>query len=292
VGIGGASEAPTVWGNPGGAAEIDDYDQQTQPDETATVSLPRPRDSATPLPWPTPPPALPPEDIMSATSNLSFINSQVAAGGHFTDKPNLVRRAVTISRQAGCGAQIVADLLAARLQSHRTEIAEPWTVFDRNLMEKVLEEHKLPKYLANYLPEDRISALEDMIKNIFGLHPPQETIVKQTAETILGLAELGNAILIGRGGNITTAILPHVLHVRLVAPLGPRIEHVCQDQGLTPAQAREFCQREDLGRERYLKKYFQADINDPVHYHLVINTALIKYDLAARLIEEALLRLG
>jgi cytidylate kinase len=229
---------------------------------------------------------------MSATNYLSFINSQITASDHSAPKPSLVRRAVTISRQAGCGAQVVSELLAARLQTHHPENTGPWTVFDRNLMEKVLEEHQLPKYLASFLPEDRISALEDMLDDIFGLHPPQETIVKQTAETILGVAEFGNAILIGRAGNIITAKLPHVLHVRLVAPLDQRIEHVCRGRGMTPVQARDFCEREDLGRERYLKKYFKADINDPLLYHLVINTGLIKYEFAARLIEEALLRLG
>jgi cytidylate kinase len=116
--------------------------------------------------------------------------------------------------------------------------------------------------------------------------------VKQTAETILGLAELGGAILIGRAGNIITAKLPHVLQVRLVAPLEQRIARVTQDQGLTAAEARDFCLREGQGRERYLKKYFHADINDPLRYHLVINTGLVSYDLAARLIESALLALG
>ena len=232
------------------------------------------------------------ETIMSATNHLYFINRQVAAGGHHATKPGQIRRAVTISRQAGCGARVVAELLAARLQAHPVENSMPWTIFDRNLMEKVLEEHQLPKYLADFLPEDRISALEDMLSDIFGLHPPQETIVKQTAETILGLAELGGAILIGRAGNIITAKLPHVLQVRLVAPLEQRIARVTQDQGLTAAEARDFCLREGQGRERYLKKYFHADINDPLRYHLVINTGLVSYDLAARLIESALLALG
>jgi cytidylate kinase len=229
---------------------------------------------------------------MSATNHLYFINRQVAAGGHYVAKPGQVRRAVTISRQAGCGARVVAELLTARLHAHPAENPVPWTIYDRNLMEKVLEEHQLPKYLADFLPEDRISALEDMLSDIFGLHPPQETIVKQTAETILGLAELGGAILIGRAGNIITAKLPHVLQVRLVAPLEQRIARVTQDQGLTPAEARDFCLREGQGRERYLKKYFNADINDPLRYHLVINTGLVSYDLAARLIESALLALG
>jgi cytidylate kinase len=53
--------------------------------------------------------------------------------------------------------------------------------------------------------------------------------------------------------------------------------------------ARQFCLREDLGRKRYLKKYFNADVEDPLLYHLTINTGLVSYEHAARMIAEAVL---
>jgi hypothetical protein len=112
-----------------------------------------------------------------------------------------VRRAVTISRQAGCGALVVAEKLAHYLQEHSPKDACPWTVFDRNLMEKVLEDHNLPTRLARFMPEDRASQIEDILADVFEVHPPAETMLHQTAETILKLATLGNVILIGRGGN-------------------------------------------------------------------------------------------
>jgi len=167
-----------------------------------------------------------------------------------------------------------------------------WTVFDRELMSKVLADHKLPQYLAQFLPEDRASRIEDTLADIFGVHPPAETVVKQTTETMLQLAVLGGVILIGRAGNIVTAKLPHVLHVRLVAPLEERIERICRDDHKTPAEARKFCLEEEQSRARYLKTYFHADINDPLQYHLVINTSLVGYDHAAQLIGDAVLRLG
>jgi hypothetical protein len=42
------------------------------------------------------------------------------------------------------------------------------------------------------MPEDRVSDLTDLIDEMFGLHPPFWTLVNQTAETILRLAEQGN----------------------------------------------------------------------------------------------------
>jgi len=226
---------------------------------------------------------------MTTTSFLSFVNSQMSADIYpARHHSNSVRRAVTISRQAGCGAREIGENLAAILQAHDPKHPSPWQMFDRNLMDQVIAEHRLPKNLAFFFPEDRKPAMEDILEELFGLHPRQDTIIRQTAETMLGLAETGNVILIGRAGNIITAKVPHVLHVRLIAPLDDRIEHACKAYALNPDEARSFCLREDLGRARYVRKYFRTDVNDPLHYHLVINTGMVSYDLAAKIIANAL----
>jgi cytidylate kinase len=231
--------------------------------------------------------------MMNATLDrcFSFINSHTAAPGHAAAESR-VRRAVTISRQAGCGAVSIAEKLAHYLQQHAPPENPKWTVFDRELMDKVLADHKMPKYLAQFLPEDRVSQIEDTLAEIFGVHPPTHKVVQQTAETLLQLAELGSAILIGRAGNIVTAKLPNVLHIRLVAPLDDRIERICRDDNKSPAEARKFCTEEEHARARYVRTYFNADINDALLYHLVINTSRVGCETAARIIGDAVLHLG
>jgi len=219
---------------------------------------------------------------------LSFIHSQTA---NIAVEPG-VRRAVTLSRQAGCGAVIVAEKLAAQLQERAPlPSGVAWTVFDRDLMKKVLEDHNLPAYLEKFLPEDRISQIEDTLADIFGLRPTVDTLIQQAAETLMKLAGLGGVILIGRAGNIVTAGMPNVLHVRLVAPLDDRIARISRDDHKTPDDARKFCLEEEQARTRFLKTYFNVDINDPLHYHLVINTSLMGYENAAKLIADAVLKL-
>ena len=220
-------------------------------------------------------------------SCLSFINSQTS----IAPKPAVVRRAVTISRMAGCGAMYVADKLAEYLQQKAPPEGVQWTVFDRQLMNKVLEDHKLPKFLAGFIPEDRASFLEDTLADIFHTHPTADQMVKLISETILKLAELGNVIIVGRGANIVTAKMPHVLHVRLVASLEDRIERVCREYNKTPAEARKYCEEGDPARTRYLKTYFKTDINDPLHYHMVINTSRLDYGQTAKLIGDAVLKM-
>ncbi len=221
---------------------------------------------------------------------LSFINSQIRNGkGRYGAEAAGQIRAVTISRQVGCGASAVAQKLAEYLQARRPEDEPHWTVFDRNLVERVLEEHNLPQRLAKFMPENWISEIEDTIDELFGLHPPSWILVRQTAETILRLAKLGDVIIIGRGANIITAKLNSAFHVRLVAPQEKRVQHIQEKEHLDRSAALEFIHREDKGRQRYLKRYYRKDINDPLLYHLVINTELMGYERAARLIGDVVL---
>jgi cytidylate kinase len=223
---------------------------------------------------------------------LSFINSQARPleGGRNGPESKRGYRVVTISRQAGCGALVVGENLAKHLQSHAPKDGRAWTVFDRNLVAKVLQDHELPERLARFLTEDKTSDLTDTLDELFGLHPPSWLLVRQTAETILHLAELGQVIFIGRGANLVTGRMHDAFHVRLVGTFEKRLEHVQAYNHLEAKAAREFILREDRGRERYLRKYFGQDIADPLLYHLVINTDLIPYERAARMIGEAVVQ--
>ena|SRR5580765_7228872 len=221
----------------------------------------------------------------------AFINCQMQPAGSADSPAKAGRRwrAVTISRQAGAGAHAVAARLAEYLQAAGGRDAKPWLVFDRNLTGKVLEEHDLPANLAKFMPEDRVSAIADTMEEFFGLHPPTWILVRETADTILHLAELGNVILIGRGANVVTSKLAHVFHVRLVGSLEKRIANVQANRQLTKDAALEFIRREDAGRRRYLKTYFHKNIDDPLLYHLIINTDSISPAKAAEIIGDAVL---
>jgi Cytidylate kinase-like family len=221
---------------------------------------------------------------------LEFINSQTqqvrpSAVAVMTHLP-----VITISRQAGSGSHEVAEQLIARLHASAQPDEPPWAVFDRDLVKKVFEDDDLPGRLAEAMPEDRVSEISDTLDQLFGLRPSSWVLVRKTADTILHLAELGNVVIIGRAGNVITGALDHALHVRLVGSLLHRIEHVMKYEGLSRPQAEEYVRQHDLGRKRYLKKYYDVDIDDPLGYHLVINTDRMSYAEAASTIAGAVAR--
>lgn len=220
---------------------------------------------------------------------LAFINCQLrpAARPALASKNGWRWRAVTISRLAGAGAHEVAEKLAEYLETHLTPESS-WAVFDRNLVEKVLEDHHLPARLAKFMPEDRVSEIQSTMDELFGLHPPSWTLVQKSSETILHLAELGNVILIGRGANVVTSKFDNVFHVRLVGSLEKRLAYVQKERQLERNAAVQFIHDEDRGRRRYLRQYFHKDVDDPLLYHIVLNTDLVGYEGAARIVGSAL----
>jgi cytidylate kinase len=195
--------------------------------------------------------------------------------------------AITISFQTGSGAHEIARTLANLLQKNEAEASTAWTVFDRQLVEKVLEEHHLPKTLAKFMPEDRRSFIRDVMEELVGLHPPSWVMVPQVAETVLHLAEAGHVILVGRGASFITARMPNVFHVRLIASLPRRIERVRKLENLSAQAAAKFIAQRDRRSGRYLKTYFHARADDDLLYHLVINTDLLPDPTAAQLIADA-----
>ena len=194
--------------------------------------------------------------------------------------------AVTIASQTGAGAHEIARQLAGILEKTEYGGKAAWTVFDRQLVEKVLGEHHLPKNLAKYMPEDRRSFIQDVMDELLGLRPPSWVMVPRIAETILHLAEAGHVIMVGRGANFITARMPNVFHVRLVASLPKRTERVQKSNGLTREEAAKFIARTDRGRGRYAKTHFHGHVEDNLLYHLVINTDRILCPAAAQLIAD------
>ncbi len=212
-------------------------------------------------------------------------------GNASRQKKALANPFVTISREAGAGGITIGQKLIEFLKKNDKAASGSWTVFDKNLVTKVLEEHNLPARFAELMPEGQVPGVEQFIEELYDLRPSEEALLHKTTQTIFHLAQLGNSVLVGRGSNIITQKLPYGFHVRLVAPRDKRIPHIQEYYRLTRERAVAFIKAEDTGRKKYLKKYFDKDIDDPLLYDLVINTDSVPYEDTALIIGEEILRI-
>lgn len=197
---------------------------------------------------------------------------------------------VTLSREAGAGAVTVSGLLVRILNADKSAERCPWAVFDREIAEQVIQERHLPGATLKFMGENAGSEIRDLIEEIFKLHPPTVSLVRQISETIAQIARLGHAVIIGRGGSVLTRRRPEGVHVRLIAPREKRIAFVAKVKSLSLAEAASWVDREDSGRREYLKKYFNRNVEETLLYDLVINTERVSHEAAAEMIAGLVLR--
>jgi cytidylate kinase len=222
----------------------------------------------------------------------SYEKARIYIGQHYSDsaESKLLKRRlnpgpiITISRETATGAVVVCERLAEYFNLRAKEEYNDWTYFDRGLIEKVMEDHHLPDHFRKLLDEEKPARIDTWFGEILGITPSKLSLLHKTSHTILRLADLGNVIVVGRGSNIITSKLPQSFHVRLVAPLNFRIENAMNLYKLTRKKAAEFIKEEDDARRNYILKYFHKNIEDPLLYHLVINTDLLSFDEIAELI--------
>jgi cytidylate kinase len=202
------------------------------------------------------------------------------------EKPGMLQRpTITISRQSGAGALTVANLVAKQLDStHQGDPPCSWAVFDRNLAQRILEDHQLSTTMERFIPEDAKLPLTDALESALGLHPSFWLLRQHTVETIRRLAMQGNVILVGRGASAITLQLAHVLHIRLVAPFADRVANFSDYHQLTQEKAARLVRETDDRRRRYVRAYFEMDPDDPINYDLIINTGRSGFEHAAQMI--------
>jgi len=191
---------------------------------------------------------------------------------------------ITLSRQTGVGAELICEKIIEFFKMYNIDEESNWGFFDKRLIEKVIEDHGLPSSYYKYLDVEVRSQMNEFFGEIFGVAPSKMKLLHKTTETIYHLGEFGNVIIVGRGSNIITSNLKNAFHVRLVAPIHDRIENCRQLYGMSKKEAEDFIKHEDKERKEYLKNYFHRDIENPLLYHIVINTHLHTFEEVAQII--------
>ncbi|MBI4767777.1 MAG: cytidylate kinase family protein [Deltaproteobacteria bacterium] len=95
-------------------------------------------------------------------------------------------------------------------------------------------------------------------------------------------------VLLGRGANFILEGIPHVLRVRLIAPLEVRVERAIIKNETARETAELLIKKTDQDRAGYIRSIYKKNWEDPEHYDLILNTADYSIDQATRKLTEAL----
>ena len=221
-----------------------------------------------------------------------YINAQVTYWNKQKDKLSVPEKTnplpfITISREYGCGGYEVAKRLAEVFNDELKQTPQ-WAAYNRELLDKVMDDMGLSSSLANTLTGTARSGLTNLLQTSFSSFPPQVSVHKKLAETITILALNGNVIVVGRGSNIITRSIKNGYNIRLVAPLNWRTEQIVKKMNISKQDAIKLIAEKTKQRDTYLKEYLKFDVADPHNYQLIINNADHSVDQAARIIIESM----
>ncbi len=178
---------------------------------------------------------------------------------------------VTISRQFGCEAIMLAEMLAKEFDFADKLEAGSWQVYNRRLIEAMADQKYSFDQLMAALDSKARGAIEEFVETLVGQISDLKLLHK-LIQTLRATATLGRCIIIGRGGAIVTRDLPGGIHVRLVASEEIRLKGLVERYGWTDEKARQEVKEQDSSRQSFYKKYLHRDSGDPEIYDLVLNS--------------------
>jgi cytidylate kinase len=182
---------------------------------------------------------------------------------------------ILISRQRGAGGLAVAERLSEKIG---------WPYYDKNIIKEIADTVGADEKQLAFLDEKDRNIFYEFL-NVFRREPEvsHDEYVEHLRRFIRTLGDVGGSIIVGRGADFILSP-QEALRVRLVAETELRARFAAQKYGLQETEAFKHLDKGDQERRKFIKRHFDKDIDDPVHYDLVINTSYIDLDGAMDLI--------
>lgn len=185
-------------------------------------------------------------------------------------------RIITVEREFGCGAAMIAATLAEKLR---------WKLWDQELTQEIANEaHVDCSEVERH--EERVDSRLYRLAKVFWrgsyergtpLTASQafdaDCMMRMMKGILDRIAEQGNAVIVGRGSPYLLRERTDAFHVFMYAPRKEKIKRLIQS-GKSAGQAEDLVDNVDHERIAYIKHYFNADWPTRALYHLMINTAM------------------
>lgn len=181
------------------------------------------------------------------------------------DEP--LKPAITISREFGCEAYPMAELLRQQLES-RTK--ESWSLMDKALLDEVTRNHNLSDQVLKSLG-DKNRFLDEFMATFSTRWKSDKDYYRLLCRHIIALAEAGNVIIIGRGAPIITARMKNCFHFRMFASLPFKVASISKRLGIGKDEAERMVERRQKERDKFIRDFLDRDPYDLSFYNIVFN---------------------
>lgn len=189
-----------------------------------------------------------------------------------------IRPVITISRLPGCNAWNIAKQISTNLETD---------FFDQEIVDEIARNADVNRRVVETLDEQDNSIVLEWLSTLTAeRHLWAYEYLDQLTKLIGTIGAHGHAVILGRGASY---ILPKeiCLRVLVVAPLELRIKNVREAYGVSEKVARQNVMGIGSDRVAFVRRYFQADMLDPVNYDLVFNTEMNEQDTIVEMVKVA-----
>jgi cytidylate kinase len=184
-------------------------------------------------------------------------------------------RLVTVSREHGSGGGQIARLLAEKLQ---------WKLLDNALIQEIARIVQLdPSLVERY--DERVDPWIHRIsrqglwlgafEGVSGVPRSEvfdaERMFQLSCQLILEAAEVGNCVVVGRGGQCLLQTRPDCFHVFIYAPFALRVERI-KARYPSARNVEELISARDAQRTSYTRQHFKQDRYNVHLYQMAINS--------------------
>jgi cytidylate kinase len=203
---------------------------------------------------------------------------------------------ITIRGPRGSESHTIGELVAQKLgidyvdQKIIADVASQLRTTDQAIIEKEMPPSTLLGRIAEAIKSNYAfdSGYLDMYMPLVDFPLDDKNYLAGLQHVILEMAKGQSLVIHGRGSQFILKDFPGAFHVLTVAPLAQRVGRVMAELRCDEKRAGEEIKRFDDSLQEFMKRYFRADVNDPVHYDLVINTGHFSVEAAVSLIFQAL----
>jgi cytidylate kinase len=190
---------------------------------------------------------------------------------------------LTISRMFGTGAEALGETISKRLG---------YTFYHNELIQMVAKKAKVStdwveamekeaggrfqKLMTSLVPRSLVDKVLDSERGYLD----EEIYTDMLQHIITKIADTGDAVVLGRGGQYILKDRPDTYHILLVADLDYRVQYVQEHYDLIPKQAVLAVAMEDKRRVHLYRKFGKVDYDQTDHYHVVFNMARMEMEKA------------
>jgi cytidylate kinase len=195
---------------------------------------------------------------------------------------------ITISRELGSNARQVVDLLCEKLGYCRvdkallSQMAKEAGIDVKAVLAKERDVASKPHLISN-----QMTSLYGRQPTAFGREGEidDQTYTQVVRDTMERFARQGDAIIVGRGGQVMLRDWPGALHVHVYAPPEIRAQRLAERYNITKLDAQRRIERSDERKRAYIRNMHRnANWKDMKYYDLAINSEHLTPEVMAQTI--------